>query len=98
MIDGVDGADGDAERICGGVLRLTIPNAIVFARVLGWFFMKRRGAERPMAAMTRISWVMWRGSLKRGLTRDDIVRDMGQKGLRAFVVVLGGRSLWSLLW
>jgi hypothetical protein len=33
--------------------RLTIPKAIVFALVRGWFFMKRRGTERPIAATTR---------------------------------------------
>jgi hypothetical protein len=34
--------------------RFTIPRAMVFARVRGWFFMKRRGTERPIAAMTRM--------------------------------------------
>ena len=32
--------------------------------------MKRRGAERPIAAMMRISWMMWRGNLNLGLKRD----------------------------
>lgn len=42
---GFDGLDGLwVER--------AIPRAIVFALVLGWFFMKSRGTERPMAATT----------------------------------------------
>jgi hypothetical protein len=41
-----------------------MPRAIVFARVLGWFFMKSRGTERPMAVRIRMSWRMWMGSLK----------------------------------
>jgi hypothetical protein len=29
-----------------------MPKAMVFALVRGWFFMKRRGTERPIAATT----------------------------------------------
>jgi hypothetical protein len=31
-----------------------MPNAMVFARVRGWPFMKRRGTEKPIAAATRM--------------------------------------------
>lgn len=44
---------------------LTIPRAMVFALVLGWFFMKRRGTERPIARWTRTSWTMWIASFWR---------------------------------
>jgi hypothetical protein len=43
--------------------KLTIPNAIVFALVRGWFFMKRRGVVSPVAAITRMRQAMWTGGL-----------------------------------
>lgn len=50
-----------------------MPRAIVLARVRGWFFMKRRGTERPMTVVTRMKVRMWTRSLnlgwKKGLLR-----------------------------
>lgn len=49
----------------GRGVEFTIPRAMVFARVLGWFFMKRRGTEKPIAMCTRNSWMRWTTSFWR---------------------------------
>lgn len=53
---------GDWKRRGEGSVH-TMPNAIVLARVRGWFFMKSLGTDRPITVVMRRHWRMWRGSL-----------------------------------
>lgn len=73
----------------------TIPNAIVFALVLGWPFMNRRGTESPIAATAITIWTMWSQNLKRGsntgLSKKAIAGFLDQD----FVVVFGWKEEWK---